>query len=103
MKFVRSKLVLSLVGFLFSSRRRHTRYWRDWSSDVCSSDLLWCRWIDLCKRLGTSFASSSASTLSWTWMSLTATGSASVGSPSGLQLITVCAVLSTAVHGADRG
>src|SRR3712207_7704748 len=24
---------------LFSSRRRHTRYWRDWSSDVCSSDL----------------------------------------------------------------
>src|SRR3712207_9555088 len=26
--------------FIFSSRRRHTRYWRDWSSDVCSSDLL---------------------------------------------------------------
>src|SRR3712207_8038089 len=26
--------------FFFSSRRRHTRYWRDWSSDVCSSDLL---------------------------------------------------------------
>src|SRR3712207_604627 len=25
--------------FLFSSRRRHTRYWRDWSSDVCCSDL----------------------------------------------------------------
>src|SRR3712207_8763214 len=24
---------------VFSSRRRHTRYWRDWSSDVCSSDL----------------------------------------------------------------
>src|SRR5947209_8994122 len=23
----------------FSSTRRHTRYWRDWSSDVCSSDL----------------------------------------------------------------
>src|SRR3712207_5596117 len=23
----------------FSSRRRHTIYWRDWSSDVCSSDL----------------------------------------------------------------
>src|SRR3712207_7062785 len=22
--------------FFFSSRRRHTRYWRDWSSDVCS-------------------------------------------------------------------
>src|SRR3712207_7093078 len=27
------------VIFFFSSRRRHTRYWRDWSSDVCSSDL----------------------------------------------------------------
>src|SRR3712207_1341939 len=27
------------VGLFFSSRRRHTRYWRDWSSDVCSSDL----------------------------------------------------------------
>src|SRR5947209_16048008 len=25
--------------YFFSSRRRHTRYWRDWSSDVCSSDL----------------------------------------------------------------
>src|SRR3712207_1782244 len=25
--------------FCFSSIRRHTRYWRDWSSDVCSSDL----------------------------------------------------------------
>src|SRR5438445_9585491 len=30
----------SLGIFFFSSRRRHTRYWRDWSSDVCSSDLL---------------------------------------------------------------
>src|SRR5258707_6731411 len=30
----------SLSFFFFSSRRRHTRYWRDWSSDVCSSDLL---------------------------------------------------------------
>src|SRR3712207_7900606 len=28
------------VFFFFSSRRRHTRYWRDWSSDVCSSDLI---------------------------------------------------------------
>src|SRR5258707_8676504 len=33
-----SDAVLVLV-FFFSSRRRHTRYWRDWSSDVCSSDL----------------------------------------------------------------
>src|SRR3712207_8194235 len=28
-----------VIFFFFSSRRRHTRYWRDWSSDVCSSDL----------------------------------------------------------------
>src|SRR3989475_9124867 len=26
--------------FFFSSRRRHTRFDRDWSSDVCSADLL---------------------------------------------------------------
>src|SRR3712207_5752863 len=25
-----------MIFFFFSSRRRHTRYWRDWSSDVCS-------------------------------------------------------------------
>src|SRR5690606_14914824 len=29
--------------FLFSSRRRHTRFSRDWSSDVCSSDLAYRR------------------------------------------------------------
>src|SRR5215510_555611 len=29
-----------LSCFFFSSRRRHTRWPRDWSSDVCSSDLL---------------------------------------------------------------
>src|SRR5215813_14185805 len=28
-----------IVFFFFSSRRRHTRCGRDWSSDVCSSDL----------------------------------------------------------------
>src|SRR3712207_7292607 len=28
-----------MIFFFFSSRRRHTIYWRDWSSDVCSSDL----------------------------------------------------------------
>src|SRR5690606_39884073 len=28
-----------LRRFFFSSRRRHTRFSRDWSSDVCSSDL----------------------------------------------------------------
>src|SRR5699024_12107068 len=31
---------LYLVYFCFSSRRRHTRSKRDWSSDVCSSDLI---------------------------------------------------------------
>src|SRR5437763_2270476 len=34
---------LSLIdsfSFFFSSRRRHTRYIGDWSSDVCSSDLV---------------------------------------------------------------
>src|SRR5699024_11721706 len=33
-----SPIVLYLF-FFFSSRRRHTRSKRDWSSDVCSSDL----------------------------------------------------------------
>src|SRR3712207_3132365 len=38
-------MFMSLVSVIFSvvffsSRRRHTRYWRDWSSDVCSSDLV---------------------------------------------------------------
>src|SRR5690625_7994360 len=30
---------LYFIFFFFSSRRRHTRWPRDWSSDVCSSDL----------------------------------------------------------------
>src|SRR5690606_39684337 len=30
----------AVMSFLFSSRRRHTRFSRDWSSDVCSSDLI---------------------------------------------------------------
>src|SRR5207245_4467987 len=34
-------------SFFFSSRRRHTRCYRDWSSDVCSSDL----WVS--KRIET--------------------------------------------------
>src|SRR5687768_14310764 len=36
---IRPTVVLLL--FFFSSRRRHTRCSRDWSSDVCSSDLDW--------------------------------------------------------------
>src|SRR5690625_5382664 len=35
-----------LFIFFFSSRRRHTSWPRDWSSDVCSSDLAI---FDLCK------------------------------------------------------
>src|SRR5690606_41089180 len=31
---------LSYSIFFFSSRRRHTLFSRDWSSDVCSSDLI---------------------------------------------------------------
>src|SRR5690625_7474653 len=51
--------------FFFSSRRRHTRWPRDWSSDVCSSDLTskrgrtttalapmscWARYIGIAER-----------------------------------------------------
>src|SRR5690349_25006540 len=50
-----------LLLFFFSSRRRHTRSLRDWSSDVCSSDLTatnqrgevaidWARWVMVHKR-----------------------------------------------------
>src|SRR2546429_4892130 len=35
--------VIFAFVFFFSSRRRHTRCSRDWSSDVCSSDLRFCR------------------------------------------------------------
>src|SRR5690606_40329205 len=38
-----------VLFFFFSSRRRHTRFSRDWSSDVCSSDLakLFCHLPDV--------------------------------------------------------
>src|SRR5699024_11623871 len=36
---VRSNPFPRAYSFFFSSRRRHTRSKRDWSSDVCSSDL----------------------------------------------------------------
>src|ERR1035437_10605392 len=32
--------IAGIDSSFFSSRRRHTRYWSDWSSDVCSSDLV---------------------------------------------------------------
>src|SRR5690625_7238255 len=34
------------MAFFFPSRTRHTRWPRDWSSDVCSSDLSRCDWGD---------------------------------------------------------
>src|SRR5260370_32626478 len=37
--FVCSASFLPCFFFFFSSRRRHTRFKCDWSSDVCSSDL----------------------------------------------------------------
>src|SRR5437016_11606098 len=37
-----------ITPFFFSSRRRHTRLVSDWSSDVCSSDLLGLR-VGLCE------------------------------------------------------
>src|SRR5690606_40595332 len=47
--------------FFFSSRRRHTRFSRDWSSDVCSSDLSvaaggagWKYWVGPAAGLGIS-------------------------------------------------
>src|SRR5207245_5656373 len=40
MFFAGSSTVMSMLFYcFFSSRRRHTRCYRDWSSDVCSSDL----------------------------------------------------------------
>src|SRR5207302_5910857 len=40
-RFLRLAICLyCCIFFFFSSRRRHTRFSRDWSSDVCSSDLL---------------------------------------------------------------
>src|SRR5215510_11191931 len=36
----RTKRRIYMIYFFFSSRRRHTRWPRDWSSDVCSSDLM---------------------------------------------------------------
>src|SRR3989442_3077132 len=47
--------------FFFSSRRRHTRCGRDWSSDVCSSDLLFMKgFIKSYATQGTSLAASRA-------------------------------------------
>src|SRR5262249_59061425 len=36
-----SRVYVVMLFFFFSSRRRHTRLVSDWSSDVCSSDLVY--------------------------------------------------------------
>src|SRR2546422_6738511 len=43
-------ICFNLFFFFFSSRRRHTRCSRDWSSDVCSSDL--CCPLSFLRRRG---------------------------------------------------
>src|SRR5207247_3580923 len=37
--YIQNVIDLAKLKFVFASRRRHTRSTRDWSSDVCSSDL----------------------------------------------------------------
>src|SRR5699024_11342805 len=41
-----------VLSFCFTSRRRHTRSKRDWSSDVCSSDLDLTQYSQLVRKLG---------------------------------------------------
>src|SRR2546422_433610 len=45
--------VYIMFFFFFSSRRRHTRCSRDWSSDVCSSDLLLHQVVERATERGT--------------------------------------------------
>src|SRR6476620_4441910 len=58
--------LLITIFFFFSSRRRHTSYWRDWSSDVCSSDLesMQAAILSLEKR-GHPFSGTTATRLDW--------------------------------------
>src|SRR5256884_8825467 len=51
---MRSAAGMSL--FFFSSRRRHTRCSRDWSSDVCSSDLVGENGLALVMKIGTNLS-----------------------------------------------
>src|SRR5436305_2525687 len=45
-----ANLMIDSNLFFFSSRRRHTRCGRDWSSDVCSSDLCAGSTSPTCRR-----------------------------------------------------
>src|SRR5699024_7707632 len=57
---------MRLFFFFFSSRRRHTRSKRDWSSDVCSSDLASSvRLVSI--RTSVRVSSGSSSGGSWYW------------------------------------
>src|SRR5438128_6645209 len=56
-----SRFFVLVFFFFFSSRRRHTRCYRDWSSDVCSSDLRG-RIHPLCCSDGASLCGVSAAT-----------------------------------------
>src|SRR5437879_1671986 len=51
------------LSFFFSSRRRHTRYIGDWSSDVCSSDLL--RPLEMTMMICSIPADTASSTAYW--------------------------------------
>src|SRR5690606_41171812 len=54
-----------LFFFFFSSRRRHTRFSRDWSSDVCSSDLLNVMNLQIFNRYGKTVYSKNNYTNEW--------------------------------------
>src|SRR6516165_387108 len=56
--------VLVFCVFFFSSRRRHTRFDCDWSSDVCSSDLK--RDVAAAKAKRAAAAAAGPATLDWT-------------------------------------
>src|SRR5690606_40962964 len=63
-----------IACFFFSSRRRHTRFSRDWSSDVCSSDLVYIiAWywhtVNMFFAIRSFFASGGAAAhvLAWCW------------------------------------
>src|SRR2546430_5170706 len=71
--------------FFFSSRRRHTRFDCDWSSDVCSSDLVVrytaCSALYATPPLGTGTPNPESSSFAWySWMS-TVRSASSVSSP----------------------
>ena len=65
--FLVSILAVCFYFFFFSSRRRHTRFSRDWSSDVCSSDL--GVWIEM-RRIFDSSVSASVAPFAGAWIEI---------------------------------